>query len=215
MKKMMALTRISSLFQKKQDPFFRLLVEQSEKTLQGMNALESFMKHPEIPLAKEVERLENEADEKRRTLIQELNRSFVTPIDREDIFALSRAVDDILDYGYATINEMLTLDVKPNDYLTSMVITLREATNEIYLALTQLGKQPRGILTHASRAKELENEVELIYHKALSKLFTRADSISEVLYLLKLREIYRHLSNAADRVDGAGNALSDIAVKIT
>jgi hypothetical protein len=211
----MDISRVFSIFQKKNDPFFELLSKQSEKTLQGITVLESFMKSPEISLAKEVERVEGEADEVRRTLVQELNRSFVTPIDREDIFSLSRAVDDILDYGYMTINEMLTLDVKPNDYLTSMVITLKEATGEINQATQQLRYNCQDVLQHASRAKKLENEVELIYHKALSKLFNEAKDISEVLYILKLREIYRHLSNAADRVDVAGNSLSDIAVKIT
>jgi predicted phosphate transport protein (TIGR00153 family) len=211
----MDLSRFLSFFQKRKDPFFELLIKQSEKTLQGMTALESFMKNPEISLAKEVESAEGEADEVRRILIGELNRSFVTPIDREDIFALSRSVDDILDYGYTTVNEMMTLDIKPNDYLTSMVITLRKATSEINTAILHLRNNPRDVLEHASKAKRLENEVELTYHKALSKLFTGARNISEVLYILKLREIYRHLSNAADRVDSAGNALSDIAVKIT
>jgi predicted phosphate transport protein (TIGR00153 family) len=211
----MSFSRFLNVFQKKKDPFFGLLIKQSEKTLQGITALERYMKQPDISLAKEVERLEGEADEVRRTLIQELNRSFVTPLDREDIFALSRAVDDILDYGYTTVNEMLTLDVKPNDYLCSMVITLREAASEISIATSQLNHQPGDVLKHASRAKELENQVELIYHQALSKLFTGARDIPEILYILKLREIYRHLSNAADRVDQAGNALSDIAVKIT
>jgi predicted phosphate transport protein (TIGR00153 family) len=211
----MDFSRFLRIFQKRKDPFFDLLIQQSEKTLQGITALESFMKNPDIALAKEVEKAEGEADEVRRILIQELNQSFVTPIDREDIFALSRAVDDILDYGNTTVSEMLTLEVKPNDYLVSMVITLKEATSEINLAILQLKNHPREILRHASRAKKLENEVELIYHKALSKLFVGARNINEVLYILKLREIYRHLSNAADRVDGAGNALSDIAVKIT
>jgi len=211
----MGFSKFLDIFQKRKDPFFELLIKQSEKTLQGMTALELFMKSPEISLAKEVTRLEGEADEVRRELIQELNRSFVTPIDREDIFSLSRAVDDILDYGYMTVNEMLTLDISPNDYLASMVITLKEATSEINMATLQLRNKPQDVLAHASKAKKLENEVELIYHKAISKLFTEAKDIDEVLYILKLREIYRHLSNAADRVDVAGNSLSDIAVKIT
>jgi uncharacterized protein len=211
----MGFSRVLSIFQKKRDPFFELLIKQSEKTLQGITALELFMRNPEISLAKEVERVEEEADEVRRALIQELNRSFVTPIDREDIFSLSRALDDILDYGYMTVNEMMTLGISPNDYLASMVITLREASGEINLATLELRNDPADVLRHASRAKKLENEVELIYHKAISKLFTEAHDIPEVLYILKLREIYRHLSNAADRVDVAGNSLSDIAVKIT
>lgn len=211
----MDLSKILNVFQKKKDPFFELLIKQSAKTLQGITALESYMKNPDISLAKEVESMEGEADEVRRILIQELNQSFVTPIDREDIFALSRAVDDIIDYGYMTVNEMHTLDIRPNDFLASMVITLREATGEINLATLELKNSPENVLLHASRAKKLENEVELIYHQAICKLFNEARDISEVLYILKLREIYRHLSNAADRVDQAGNCLSDIAVKIT
>ena len=56
--------------------------------------------------AKLLTKKEKEADEARRILIDELNRTFVTPFDREDIFALSRAIDDVLDYAYSTVNEM-------------------------------------------------------------------------------------------------------------
>lgn len=124
--------------------FFQLLMEQAEKTLLGIKALELFMKDPDDVTALEVERLEHEADEVRRVLIDKLNRSFVTPIDREDIFALSRAIDDILDYGYSTVDEMVTFSIEPNSHLRGMVTILREATNEIYLAVLQLGKQRQG-----------------------------------------------------------------------
>lgn len=173
------------------------------------------MKDPVAQLAKEVEQLEKEADEVRRILIEKINRSFVTPIDREDIFALSRAIDDILDYGYSTVDEMVTLDVKPNDYLTRMVTVLMEATEHIHLAVVQLEKQRQHVLTHTTIAKKLENQVELLYREAVSKLFSNAKDIGEILDILKMREIYRHLSNAADRADEAANILSDIAVKIT
>ncbi len=195
--------------------FFELLNEQSKKSLQGMEALQSFMEGSDEVTALEVERLEHEADEVRRILIDKLNRSFVTPIDREDIFALSRAIDDILDYGYSTVDEMVTFNVKPTAHLRGMVAILREATNEIYLAVLQLGKQRQDILAHTSRAKKLENRAEVLYRKSLSELFKDADEVYEVLNILKMREIYRHLSNAADRVDEAANVLSDIAVKIT
>ena len=193
---------------RRQSIFFELLAGQAEKTLEGIKALEVFMKDSNEESALEIERLENEADEVRRTLIENLNRSFVTPIDREDIFALSRAIDDILDYGYSTVNEMVTLNVKPNAYLRRMVTILREATNQIYLAVLQLDKQPRNILEHANRAKKLENRVEGLYRKALSELFKGADEICEVLDILKMREIYRHLSNAADRQNNIEEAVS-------
>ncbi|GAH55585.1 unnamed protein product, partial [marine sediment metagenome] len=130
-------------------------------------------------------------------------------------FTLSRAVDDILDYCYSTVDEMGIFNVKPNAYLISMVVVLGEATEQIHLAVQQLGKQPQAILEHATRAKKLENRVEGLYRKALSELFKGADEVSEVLDILKMREIYRHVSNAADRIDEAANVLSDIAVKIT
>jgi len=195
--------------------FFELLNEQSKKTLQGMKALETFMEAADEKSVIEVGWLEKEADETRRLLIEKLNISFVTPIDREDIFTLSRVVDDILDYCYSTVDEMVMLNVKPNAYLRSIVAVLGEATDQIHLAVLQLGKQPRDILEHASKAKRLENRVEDLYRKALSELFKSANEVGEVLDILKMREIYRHLSNAADRIDEAANVLSDIAVKIT
>lgn len=211
----MSFRQLFRFYKRPTNIFFELLKEQSEKTLRGTKALESFMEGSDDKSAMELESIEKDADETRRLLIEKLNVSFVTPIDREDIFTLSRAIDDILDYYYSTVDEMVILNVKPNAYLRSMVVVLGEATNQIYLAVQQLGKQPQHILEYATRAKKLENRVEDLYRKALSELFKDASEVSEVLDLLKMREIYRHLSNAADRIDEAANILSDIAVKIT
>jgi len=211
----MSFKKLFKFYKKPTNIFFELLIEQSKKTLQGVKALESFMESSDEKSAIEVEALEKDADETRHLLIEKINKSFVTPIDREDIFTLSRAVDDILDYCYSTVDEMGILNIQPNAYLRSMVVVLGEATEQIYLAVQQLGKQSQAILEHATRAKKLENRVEGLYRKALSELFKGADEVSEVLDILKMREIYRHVSNAADRVDEAANVLSDIAVKIT
>jgi uncharacterized protein Yka (UPF0111/DUF47 family) len=81
-----------------------------------------------------VRRFEKEADEVRRILIDELNQTFVTPIDREDIFALSRAIDDILDYAYSTVDEMVVLQVKLNSFLQQMVLLFRDAV-EVNMAM--------------------------------------------------------------------------------
>ena len=106
------------LFRRKRpERFIQMLIDQASRTLAGMEALEEFMKSGDESYAQQVTRAEEEADEIRRILIDELNRSFVTPIDREDIFGLSRAIDDIVDYGYTTIDEMVILKVQPNPYL--------------------------------------------------------------------------------------------------
>ncbi|HIC93832.1 MAG TPA: DUF47 family protein [Anaerolineae bacterium] len=81
---------LRDLFKPRQDKFLKLLIGQASKTLEGMEALEDYMKDGSEEAAKRVVRAEKEADELRRILIEELNRTFVTPFDREDIFALSR-----------------------------------------------------------------------------------------------------------------------------
>ncbi len=206
---------IRRLFEGKEDKFVRLLIEQAAKTLEGMEGLEEYMKDRDEEAAEKVTRAEKEADELRRILIDELNRTFVTPIDREDIFALSRAIDDILDYGYSTVDEMTILNVEPNSYLRRMVSLLKTAANEIYMATLRVKDHPGVANEHALRAKALENRVEDVYREALADLFSGPKDVEHVVEMLKLRELYRHLSNSADRGDEAANVITDIVVKMT
>ena len=206
---------IRDLFKPRQDKFMRLLIEQAAKTVEGMELLETFMEGGDREVAKRIGQVEKEADEVRRILLDELNRSFVTPIDREDIFALSLTVDDILDYGNSTVDEMVTLEVEPNSYLRRIVSLVREAANEIYMGVLRLQDHPNVANDHAVRARALENRVETVYREALAELFHRPTDIDQIMDMLKLREIYRHLSNAADRGDQAANVIGDIVVKMT
>jgi len=202
-------------FQTQPDRFIQLLIQQADYTVQGMEALLEYLDEPSKAQASVVTQLEKDADEVRRILIDELNRTFVTPIDREDIFALSRAIDDIIDYGYTTVGEMVILEVEPNSYLRRMASLLCDAAREILLGVQRLEKHPGVAEDHAVRAKALENRTETVYREAIAELFHRPQDIGHVVEMLKLREIYRHLSNAADRGDEAANVLSDIVVKMT
>ncbi len=195
------------------DSFLRLISEQAANTQRGMEALHAYMKEPSETLAQQVRVAEKDADEVRRILIDELNRSFVTPIDREDLFSLSRAIDDILDYADTTVDEMATLGVQPNQYLIRMVSLLRDATEEINRGVQHLKDRPSVANDHAVRAKALENRVESVYREAIAALFSGPRDLEHVVEMLKLREIYRHLSNAADRGDEAANIIGDIVVK--
>ncbi|MFB0547034.1 MAG: DUF47 domain-containing protein [Anaerolineae bacterium] len=206
---------LRDIFKSKGDRFMQLLTEQAAKTLEGMEALEEFMKDGDEEMARRVTQAEKDADEVRRILIDELNRTFVTPIDREDIFALSRAIDDIVDYGYSTVDEMVILDVSPNPYLQRMVSLLREGADEIYQGVLRLKDHPNVASEHAVRAKALENQVEGLYREAIADLFQGPKDVDHVVEMLKLRELYRHLSNAADRGDEAANLIGDIVVKMT
>ncbi len=195
------------------DSFLRMISEQAGHTQRGMEALHAYMKEPSETLAQQVRAAEKDADEVRRILIDELNRSFVTPIDREDLFSLSRAIDDILDYADTTVDEMVTLGVQPNPYLIRMVSLLRDATEEISRGVQHLKYRPSVANDHAVRAKALENRVESVYREAIAALFSGPRDVEHVVEMLKLREIYRHLSNAADRGDEAANIIGDIVVK--
>jgi uncharacterized protein Yka (UPF0111/DUF47 family) len=193
----------------------QLLIQQAEFTVKGLDALIDYMKNPDEERAMRMRRLEKEADETRRILIDELNRTFVTPLDREDIFDLSRTIDDILDYADTTVDEMVTLDVQPNSYLQRMASLLRDAAEEIRLAMLRFEDHPSVASDHAIRAKALENRMESVYREAIAALFKGPQDVEHVVEMLKLREIYRHLSNAADRGDEAANVISGAVVKIT
>ena len=204
---------MSIFSRKKQNRFIELLVKQAEYTVEGMQTLLQYVREPNEALAQSVTKIEKEADEVRRILIDELNRTFVTPIDREDIFALSLTIDDVLDYGNTTVEEMNVLGVEPNAFIERMVSLLTDAAQEICNGVLRLEDHPNVANDHAVRAKALENRVETVYREAIADLFQMPRDIDHVVEMLKLREIYRHLSNAADRGDAAANVIGDIVVK--
>lgn len=206
---------MKNFFKPRKDKFLALIEEQAALTLDGMDLLKKYMKGQKPKVAEQITVKEKEADEVRRILIDELNRTFVTPIDREDIFALSRTIDDILDYAYTTVIEMEILSVEPTSYTLRIVSLLRDATYEIFLATQRLKNHPRVASEHAQRAKALENRVEGVYREALADLFSGPEDVHHIVEMLKLREVYRHLSNAADRGDDAANVIADIVVKMT
>ena len=188
-----------------------MLHTQSKKVLEGLDALYAWAEGEDGVQRGKVKEMEREADELRRILIEELNQTFVTPFDREDIFSLSRAIDDVMDYADRTVDEMEIYGVKPNHYIIEMIDILRKAARELSDSIRLIQKYPNIALEHATKAKACENEMENAYHRALAELFKGTDTV----YMLKMREIYRHLSNAADRGDEAANLIGDIVVKMT
>ena len=193
----------------------KLIEKQSSITLAGMDLLISYLNDHSHDTADQLTMKEKEADEVRRILIDELNRTFVTPMDREDIFSLSRTIDDILDYAYSTVSEMEILNVASTPYTIRIASLLRDAAYEIHLAVKRLDKHPGVAIDHAQRAKALENRVEGVYREALADLFSGPKDVHHIVEMLKLREVYRHLSNAADRGDEAANVIANIVVKMT
>ena len=201
------------IFKKRRNIFLQRIQEQTNLTLEGVDLLLAYMNNPDTKIADQLTAKEKEADEARRLLIDELNRTFVTPFDREDIFKLSRAIDDILDYAYSTMTEIVIFKVKPTEYMVQICTLLKESTFEMLKAVECLQDHPNVTAEHANRAKKVENKIENVYREALANMFKDTEDLKGVVKAMKMREVYRHLSNAADRSDEAANVLADIVVK--
>lgn len=191
------------------EDFYALLFDQSQKMLEGVTVLYEFMVTGDPETGQKVIKLEGEADDLRRILIDCLDKSLVTPMDREDIFRLSGEIDDIIDYARTTIEEMDIYELKPNEALKQMVQVLLEAAKYIHNAMKHLKRHKTIASENAICAKKLENELETLYRVKLKELVQHED----FSFVFKMREVFRHISNLADKVDMAANTIAHIIVK--
>jgi predicted phosphate transport protein (TIGR00153 family) len=207
---------ISALFKRnKEDKFIQLLIRQCEITVEGVKLLESSLNRPDEAALEKMRAKEYEADEIRRILIDELHNTFITPLDREDIFNLSLHVDEMIDYAQTTLEEMILLKVEADDHLRTMVSLVRQEAEELTMAMHRLSGNPRVAGDHARRAKKLENEVDHLYRVAVADLFTKPKDFKELMAMLRRREVYRHVSNMSDRADAAANVFGMVVMKLT
>jgi predicted phosphate transport protein (TIGR00153 family) len=205
---------IKELFKPREEMFLRLLVEESAKGLEALEELQRFVETGDAKSARRVKQIEKEADELRRIIVHELNRTFITPIDPEDIYSLARTIDEIIDYAESTVEEMELFRIRGNDYLKQMVALVLEGAQEIHLAMLRLRDHPGVAGEHASRARSLENNVEAVYRHAVANVLNNVKDMAGMIEGLKYREVYRHLSNAADRYVEAADVVGHIVVKV-
>lgn len=197
----------------KQSNFLQLLIKQGEYTVVSVESLHAYLKKPNVKRTTQARQVEKDADEVHRILVHELEDSFVTPLDREDIFALSRALDNFIDYVYDTIEEMEIFELEPFTAVSEIADLLLDMGREIHLCMQRLLDHPRVANEHARRVKKLENRVEYAYRHSLADLFQGPEDTEHIMHMLKCREILRHLSNAADQGDKAADIVMDIGVK--
>lgn len=200
---------------KKEDTFIGLLIQQAEVTVEGITVLQQCIHQPDEAAVEQMKAKEYEADEIRRILIDELHNTFITPIDREDIFNLSLNIDEMIDYGLTTIQHMNLLAVDVDEHLEQMVALVRQEAEELAMAMHRISANPRVAGDHALRAKKMENEVEKIYRLAIADLFTKAKDFKPLMAMLRRREVYRHVANMSDRADDAANVVGMVVMKLT
>jgi uncharacterized protein Yka (UPF0111/DUF47 family) len=196
-----------------QSNFPELLVQHGEYAVASVEALLDYLKKPGTNRSVQARKTEKHADEIQRSLIHELEDTFVTPIDREDIFALSRAIDNFIDYVYDTVAELEIFELTPSEAMKTIADLLLEMANELHLAVQRLFDHPRVANDHARRIKGIENRVETAYRHSIVDLFSGPEDSAHIMEMLKSREVLRHMSNASDQGDQAADIILDIGIK--
>lgn len=156
--------------------------------------------------------LEHQGDAITHQVMKQLHRSFLTPIDREDIALLSERLDSVLDFIEDAANSMLLYRIEqPTKRARELSTILLSITKELAQAMPYLRKhsQMRQILDHCVEVNRLENEADAVTRLALAELFEGA-SLADVI---KWREIYEHMENAADRGEDVANVLEAVVLK--
>lgn len=193
-------------FFRKRVNFYHLLSSQCECMQDGLAALYNYCVTKEEQFADAIVRIEEDGDMRRRILIDELNNTFITPIERKDIFDLSRQIDEILDYAKTTIDELRLFRILPDEAMTDMVAILTDMCKHISRAVANMEKHPAIAKDEAIKVKGLENKVGMHYYRALAALFDQDD-----FHLIhKYREVYRHLNTTSDIADVAMDSLLDV-----
>lgn len=203
----------SALFERifpRSPDFFKLLAEQSVMVARTVDVLVAFMETGDPALGAEIKKDEHVADTIKVRNIHTLNEAFSTPIDREDIYRAITDLDEVVNYCKSTVNEMDMLGVQPDAHMLEMARLLKEGVDALIKGYSKLGATPGPAAEDADAARKAEHKVERLYRKALADLFQGDDFIN----MFKRREIYRHLSNAADRMAHCANTLHDIVVKM-
>ena len=195
----------------KQQRFFELLRRQTALLAQATKKLAAYVESGNANLADEIADLERHADETLQALIGAIRDTFVTPLDRQDLYYLGEAIDDMLDYVNSAASEFRLFAVAPTPAMRSMCGILLEAAGEIDSAIAAISNDTPAAYAHARSASSAENRMEDLNRSTLAELFEGDD----VHTMLKLREIYRHFSNSADCADAIGKLIGKIIVKTT
>jgi uncharacterized protein Yka (UPF0111/DUF47 family) len=200
---------------KEESKFIAMLIGQAAKSVEAIRFLGRTLEQVNTDTIKAQRTLAEDASELRRVLIDELHKTFITPLDREDIFNLSHCFEDMVTYALTTVEEMNILRVDADDYIRQMMKLVCEETEQLELATVRLAKNPRVALDHANEVRKLERRVERLYRTAIKDLFARATDAERLPDLFYRREVYRHISNMSDRADSAANVFGMVIMKLT
>lgn len=197
----------------KDEKFFDMFNQLADEIVKGAELLKEMVDHYDDPAKsqKKIKDVEHAADAISHDIIRKLNASFITPFDREDIYALANGLDDILDLIDASAQRFVMFHVeKPTPAAKELVFLLLKSCQTIQKAVAILHGKIDPISAFCKEVHSLENEADRVWREAISHLF---DSEIDPITLIKWKEIYDTLETATDKCEDAANILESVVVK--
>jgi uncharacterized protein len=161
---------------------------------------------------KEIRDIEHKGDDLMHKIVEELNSTFITPIDREDIHELANRLDDILDFNEGVAERVMIFKLKePTQTLLDLSDILYQSAKELAVAmpLMRSNKLWKDMKKHLVEINRLENVGDRIMRNTLVELFETKDAVE----IIKLKEIYEHIEEAIDRCEDVAEILENLGVK--
>jgi len=199
----------------REEKFFGLFEQSAQnmvRTAQELKELVDTWEDTEEKVGEIVE-LEHRGDTITHETMAQLNRTFVTPFDREDIALLIHRLDDVTDFIHAAADAMLVYKVgRPGPRVRELADIIVQATAEVERAVAQLRcrAELKQMLSRCVEINRLENMADRVFRSALAELF---DDSSDVTHIIKWREIYEHMESATDRCEDVADVLEGVALK--
>ena len=200
-------------FLPRQDDFYDLFVDVATRTVEAARLLTALLiGKPEDATyyVDAIRKIENECDDIRHEVVRRLDRSFITPIDREDIHLLSSDLDDVVDRIDATARRAKIFRVgKSPEGVDVLCAVMEEIVQEVLNAVNAL-RDGKDVMAHCVQAKRLEEKGDAIYHDMLGKLF---DTETDPVRLIKWKEMFDMLEEGLDEAEDVANAIESIVLK--
>ena len=193
--------------------FYDLLEKESSTVLTGAKKLEEAVKkfdHVE-DRRQEFKEIEHQGDEIVHEIYERVNKSFITPIDQEDLTTLASRYDDVLDIMYAVMNRIVLFEITvTTDSMIKFGEIVRTSVEEIHKAVVSMRKADKTEIERACREVDsLENEADVLLNESVAALFRSHD----VIGILKLKEIYEFLETVTDTCEDLSFIIRDIMIK--
>lgn len=201
---------------RKKDIFFKTLEEMADLIQEAVDRFADGVSGGELAdvpaFAKEMKSFEHRGDQFAHLILTELNKTFITPIEREDIMALTKLLDDVLDGIEACTSRFDMYHIStPDAYIRKFGDVLRRSALEIKAAIYLLTqKKLLAIQTHCVKLNELENEGDDLMRQGIKHLF---QNVKDPIELIKLKDMYERLEETTDSCEDVANILQSIIMR--